>query len=97
MIFETTAVLVWFFAFNFFLLLGLGWMDDEFHDLGGFHNSSTMLLEFWWFKGFLKGLVILGKTTVLALFFAFDCFCRFWVKDGSFMDFVILVGFTAFP
>ena len=77
MIFETTAVLVCFFAFNFFLLLGLGWMDDEFLDLGGFHNSSTMLLEFWWFKGFLKGLVILGKTTVLARFFRFRLFLPF--------------------
>ena len=37
------------------------------HDLCGTNSSSTVLwfFEFWWFMGFLRGLVILGTTVGL--------------------------------
>ena len=53
------------------------------HDLGGIHNSYVVLLfpEFWWFRGFLMGLVILGIIEILVWFFTFKFFYDFLAKD----------------
>ena len=62
------------------------------HDLEGIHSSSKVrwLLEFWWFRGFLMGLMILEKTVILVWFLVYNCFGCFWNMDGWFIDFIIL-------
>ena len=65
----------------------------------GFHSYSTVhwFLEFWWSICFLKGLVVFKKIAILIRLIAFDYFCYFLVRDGWFMDFMILGDFIAFP
>ena len=60
----------------FWLLFSLGWMVYEFHYLKGVHNSPTVhwVLGFWWFMGFLRGLLIFGKMVVFLWFFTFHYF-----------------------
>ena len=41
--------------------------------------------------------MIFGQTEVLVWFFASDSFGCFWVRDGGFIDVVILEDFTTFP
>ena len=38
-----------------------------------------------------------GETTVLVCFYPLDCFGCFLVRDGQFMDFVILGDSIALP
>ena len=54
-------------------------------------------LESWWFRGFLQGRLFFGETKVLVLFYAFDYFGCLWIRDGWFMDFVILDDSIALP
>ena len=86
--------LFWLFFF------GLGWMVYGFHNLSGIHNASTVpwFLEVWWFRGFLRGLVILEKLwfscdSLLSIVLTFFFFAR----DGWFMDFMNLGDSTAIP
>ena len=70
-----------------------------FHDVQGFHSSSTVhgFLESWWFRGFLRGRLFFRETEVFVCFYAFDFFGFLWVRDGRFMDFVILGDSIALP
>ena len=55
----------------FWLFLCYVWAIYVFRDIRGLHSSSTMhgFLECWWFRGFLRGLLISGETEVLVFFF----------------------------
>ena len=52
-----------------------------FRDLQGLHRSSTVhgFLEYWWFRGFLRGRLFFGEIDVLVLFL---CFWIFWLSLG---------------
>ena len=67
-----------------------------FHYPSGIHNASIVhwYLEFLWFRGFLRGLVILGKTLDFVWFFTFNYFDLFLARD---MDFLILVDSITTP
>ena len=41
--------------------------------------------------------MVLGETTVLVCFYAFDCFGCFLLRDGWFADFLILGDSIALP
>ena len=83
----------------FWLFLCYVWALYGFRDLQGLRSSSMMhgFLECWWFRGFLRGLLILGETEVLVLFSAFGCFGYLWVRDKWFTDFVILRDSIVLP
>ena len=69
----------------------------EFCVHGGFHSSTTIhgFLESSWFRGFLRGWLILGQGTIFKWFYAFNYFCYFRVTNGSFMDIVIFRDYKA--
>ena len=89
---------VLYFQF-FWMFLGYRWALYGFFDIWGLHSSATMLgfLVPWWFRGFLQGRLFFRETEVLVWFYAFVCFDCLWVKDGRFMDFVILGDSIALP
>ena len=60
-----------------------------------FHGE--MFLDFWWFRSFLEGLVILMKIVVLVWFFVFDCYGNFRSRDRRFMDDKIFEESKVFP
>ena len=81
------------------MFLLYGWALYRFCDHGGFHSSSTTLgfLESWWFRGFLRGCLILRETAILVWFYAFICFGCFRVTNEHFIDFLIFVDYIAQP
>ena len=97
MIFFNTTVSVWFLASNSFgcLWVSNGFFFNGFHDLGVIHSSSTVhwFLEFWWFRGSLIGLEILGRIAILVWFFTFNYFDYFLDEDGWFVD-IMIFGYS---
>ena len=81
-------VFVWFLFSIVLTFFCLWWLVCGFLDLEGirqlFHRA--LFLKFWWFRGFLEGLVILEKIEILLWFFTIDYFTNFWIRDGLFMD-----------
>ena len=83
----------------FRLFLGSGMDLYGSPDLRGLHSSSMMhgFLVSWWFSGFLRGRLFYRETDVLVWFYDFYYFGCLWVRDGRFMDFMILGDSIALP
>ena len=74
-------------------------MVYELHDLWGIHSSSMVhwFLEFLWFRGFLKDLVISSKIVIFVWFFPFYSFGYFLATNEWFMHCMILGDLTVIP